>query len=62
MADIEKGLPNTKLPATGELNAVDVDVKAEDIQKGPIEVTSEEDERSEEDEVVSSWNVGLARV
>jgi hypothetical protein len=43
MADIEKGLPNTKLPATGELNAVDVDVKAEDIQKGPIEVTSEED-------------------
>ena len=43
MSDIEKGLPNTKLPATGELNAVDVDVKAEDIQKGPIEVTSEED-------------------
>lgn len=43
MADIEKGLPDTKLPATGELNAVDVDVNAEEIQKGPIEVTSEED-------------------
>ena len=43
MADIEKGLPDTKLPATGELNAVDVDVNAEEIQKGPIEVTSEDD-------------------
>jgi hypothetical protein len=43
MADIEKGLPDTKLPATGELNAVDVDVNVEEIQKGPIEVTSEED-------------------
>ena len=43
MADIEKGLPDTKLPATGELNAVDVDVNEEEIQKGPIEVTSEDD-------------------
>ena len=43
MADIEKGLPDTKLPAAGELNAVDVDVNAEEIQKGPIEVTSEDD-------------------
>ena len=43
MADIEKGLPDTKLPATGELNAVDVDVNVEEIQKGPIEVTPEED-------------------
>ena len=46
MADIEKGLPNTKLPAAGEFNsvpAVNVDVNAEQIQKGPIEVTPEQD-------------------
>ena len=46
MADIEKGLPNTKLPAAGEINsvdAVDVNVNAEEIQKGPIEVTPEQD-------------------
>ena len=46
MADIEKGLPNTKLPAAGEFNsvpAVNVDVNEEVIQKGPIEVTPEQD-------------------
>ena len=46
MADIEKGLPNTKLPAAGEFNStpvVDVDVNEEVIQKGPIEVTPEQD-------------------
>ena len=46
MADIEKGLPNTKLPAAGEINsvpAVNVDVNEEVIQKGPIEVTPEQD-------------------
>ena len=43
MADIEKGLPNTKLPAAGESDAVDVNVDLEEIQKGPVEVTPEED-------------------
>ena len=42
MADIDKGLPNTlnKLPGAGEVT----DVNVEEIQeKGPIEVTSEDD-------------------
>ena len=42
MADIDKGLPNTKLPIPGAGEIADVAV--EEIQeKGPIEVTSEED-------------------
>ena len=36
MADIEKGLPNTKLPTPGAGEMVDVNVDLEAIQKGPI--------------------------
>ena len=43
MADIEKGLPNTKLPTPGAGEMVDVNVDLEAIQKGPIEVTPEDD-------------------
>ena len=41
MADIDKGLPNIKdiLPGGAE----EVDVNVEEIQKGPIEVTPEDD-------------------
>ena len=42
MADIEKGLPNTKLPIPGAGETTDVAV--EEIQeKGPIDVRPEED-------------------
>ena len=38
MADIEKGLPNTKIPLPG--GAEEVDVNVEEIQnKGPIAVS-----------------------
>ena len=43
MADIEKGLPNIKNPLPGGAEEVtDVNI-AEITQKGPIEVTSEDD-------------------
>ena len=42
MADIDKGLPNTKLPIPGAGAVTDVNI--EEIQKqGPIEVTPEDD-------------------
>ena len=41
MADIEKGLPNTKLPLPGAGETTDVAVG--EIQQGPIGVTPEDD-------------------
>ena len=45
MAEIEKGLPNTrteiKVPSEEEM--MDVNVQEEDTEKGPVEVIQEED-------------------
>ncbi len=45
MAEIDKGLPNTrtKLEIPSEEEITEVSVKEEEIEKGPVEVTPEED-------------------
>ena len=45
MAEIDKGLPNTrtKLEVPSEEEIAEVSVKEEEIEKGPVEVTPEED-------------------
>ena len=46
MADIDKGLPNTRtkidIPSDEEM-AEEVSVQEEDVEKGPVEVVPEED-------------------
>ena len=45
MAEIEKGLPNTrtKLEIPSEEEMTEVSVKEEEVEKGPVEVVPEED-------------------
>ena len=45
MADIDKGLPNTrtKLEIPSEEEMTEVSVKEEEVEKGPVEVVPEED-------------------
>ena len=45
MAEIEKGLPNTrtKIDIPSEEEMTEVSVKEEEVEKGPVEVVPEED-------------------